>query len=233
MNNESDDDDEKNLVSMVDDEEDTFAAIIEKHRINLGHIKPTKTAHVKFTADEQKNKKNEKAREKYIGVKQIRPLEKKIHNEDRTENGIIGSTRRQLLHKITLYKSLFESELKSFKINKNADDSVLQQYLNEMSDIVSIQSIDKFIVSGILRALADVEPISKLTKFDLTGLAEKLRSDESFNVLIKKIYIKRAGFLSNLPDEINLLFVVIGQAAVVTAENNASKLSRRHVDMNK
>ncbi len=241
-------------IEIPDDAEDCFESIIEKHRVKLGHIPAPQLAgrgtsgappvkvvvppvpkipRVNFTEEEKKERKNNRARDKYAeaaqkaaNIAELRTKSNTKQTEDRSENAIIGSARRQLLHKISLFKQLFEKELKSFKINRNADDDVLQQYINEMSDIVSIQSIDGFVVAGVLKVMADVEPFSRLTKYDLTGLSERLRTDESFNVLIKKIYIKRCGFLSNLPDEVNLLLIMIGQAATTVATNNSNKAQR-------
>ena len=136
---------------------------------------------------------------------------------------IQGETKLLLINKITQYKQLFKQELKSFKIKKNPSEEELQAYLDEINVIISIGSIDTFIIDSLLSSVKMIEGVTSHTKFDVTGLADILKSNPQFNNLIKILYLKYGAF-SAVPPESQLLFVVATSTYICIQTNSKKKL---------
>ena len=136
---------------------------------------------------------------------------------------ILGENKLLLINKITQYKQLFKQQLKSFKIKKNATVEELEAYLEEIQVIISIGSIDAFILDSITSSIKMCEGLSSYTKFDISGLADILKSNPQFNNLVKVCYLKY-GVFSAVPPETQLLFLVATSAYMCIQVNKEKKM---------
>jgi hypothetical protein len=66
---------------------------------------------------------------------------------------ILGKERLILLKKVSQYKTLFPTELKSFKIKKNPSVNELNDCLLEMATLVEVGSMDDFMMSSVLSCM--------------------------------------------------------------------------------
>ena len=136
---------------------------------------------------------------------------------------ILGESKLLLINKITQYKQLFKDQLKGFKIKKNATEEELAAYLEEINIIVSIGSIDTFIIDSILSSIKMCEGLSCYTKYDITGLADILKTNPQFNNLVKILYLKY-GVFSAIPPESQLLFLVATSTYICVQTNKKKKM---------
>ena len=224
--------DECSIVS----ESDSFGAILDEYRQQAGvkakkAPKAAKPPRVLLTPEEKRerknaaqNAKNHAREEAKLHKEMMRPVKAaraaRGASEGGDENDIIGLEKRLLLHKIQQYKTLFPVQCKSFKVDKKASAEVLKQCVQELSDIVSISSMDGFVIAGVLETIEQAEGFTRYTRFNITGLAKKLREDERFDSLAKQLFIKYNVF-SNIPLEAKMLFLVFVAASACKAENDA------------
>lgn len=139
---------------------------------------------------------------------------------------ILGKNRRELLTRLSEYRTLFPTELKNFKVKEKATDQQLQDALNEAETIVSCNGVGKMLDEAILTAVQTMEAVSSRTeRFDISGTAEALRANPEFARLTKLIWIKHRVF-SNAPPEAQLMLVVASTAMVMRSRN----LKRREID---
>ena len=136
---------------------------------------------------------------------------------------ILGREKREFLTKISQFKKLFPSELKNFKIKKNASVKELQQYLDEMESIISTNSVEGFITNCTLQSLKIIEGISARTEnLDITGTADALSQNPQFNKLCKILMIKHRVF-GAIPPEWQLGFICATTALVMRTKNQQMK----------
>lgn len=136
---------------------------------------------------------------------------------------ILGKNKRELLCKIKQYKKLFSTELKSFKVNKNATEKQLEEYLEEMESIVSTSSVEGFVTNSILQCIKVIEGVSSRTEnYDITGTAEVLQRNPEFNKLTKILMIKYKVF-GQIPPEYQLIFIISTTAMVMRHKNKQEK----------
>ena len=217
-------------------ENDSFGAILDQYRQEAGvkakkAPKAPKVPRVLLTPEEKRQRKNDAQNEKNrakeeakLQKEMTRPAKAarsaKASDQGEDETGIIGLEKRLLLHKIQQYKTLFPAQCKAFRVDKKATAEVLKQCVQELSDIVSISSMDGFVISGILESVEQAEKFTVYTRFNISGLAKKLREDDRFDCLAKQLFIKYNVF-SNIPLEAKMLFLVFIAASTCKAENDA------------
>jgi hypothetical protein len=132
---------------------------------------------------------------------------------------IMGKNRRELLTRLSEYRTLFPTELKTFKVKQNATDAQLQEALDEAETIVSCHGVGRMMDEAILTAVQTVEAVSSRTeKYDISGTAEALRANPEFHRLCKLCWIKYRIF-SNAPPEAQLMLVVASTAMVMRQKN--------------
>jgi len=132
---------------------------------------------------------------------------------------ILGKTYRENLAKIKQYKQLFKSELKGFKIKKNATAQDLQNYIVEMQTVLSTESADQFTTDAIYHVLQVVESASSnFRNYNLTGITEILKNNVQFNHLVKVLAAKYSTFALVEPEYI-MVFTLASTAYVVTSQN--------------
>lgn len=143
---------------------------------------------------------------------------------------ILGREKREFLTKISQFKKLFPSELKNFKIKKNASVKELQQYLDEMESIISTNSVEGFITNCILQSLKIIEGISARTEnLDITGTADALSQNPQFNKLCKILMIKHKIF-GAIPPEFQLGFIVATTALVMRSKNQQVAAGAKNIN---
>jgi hypothetical protein len=139
---------------------------------------------------------------------------------------ILGKNRRELLTRLSEYRTLFPKELKDFKVKPNATDAQLQDALDEAETVVSCNGVGTMLNEAILTAIQTMEAVSSRTeRFDITGTAEALRANPEFARLTKLIWIKHRVF-SNAPPEAQLMLVVASTAMIMRQRN----VKRREID---
>ena len=125
-----------------------------------------------------------------------------------------------MIAKITQYKNLFPSELKKFKVKKNASAEELKVYLDEMESIVDCSSLENFLTDSILQCIKLVEGVSTYTqKYNIDGCADMLKTNPQFNQLCKRLYIKYKVF-SEIPPEYQMIMIVATTAYICKTKNS-------------
>lgn len=132
---------------------------------------------------------------------------------------ILGREKRILLTKVRQYKNMFQDELKTFRIKKNATNQELKAFLDEMEVIVSTSNCDSFLTDGILNCIKLIEGVSSNTKkYNITGLSDMLKANKEFHNLIKQMYIKY-GCFDNVPPEAQLVLIIATTAYICRSTN--------------
>jgi hypothetical protein len=132
---------------------------------------------------------------------------------------ILGQNTRQLLLKVTQYKNLFPIELKTFKVKNNATEEELQKYIDEMQVIVSVNSIDSFLLDSVLQSIHMIEGVSSYSKkYDISGCSDLLKENKQFHSLAKQIFLKYNMF-SKSPPEFQMLMLVSTTAFICRNKN--------------
>lgn len=137
---------------------------------------------------------------------------------------ILGLNRRVLLEKITQMKTLFPAELKQFRsIKPTASEEELQEILDEMNNIVSINTLDEFLTDSVLRCIQVVEGVSaNYERYDISGCTDALKSNKEFHKLCKLCWVKYGSFLK-LPPEYQLLMIVSTTAYMCNMKNRQKR----------
>jgi hypothetical protein len=147
--------------------------------------------------------------------------EDEFYSDEPTE--IQGKEILILKTKVSEYKALFATELKSFKVKKNPSIQDLEDVLKEMEAIVSCGTIDTFVTDSILQIIRMTEGMSqRFNNMDITGTAEALKSNKQFHSLCKLLYVKYKVF-SEIPAEVQLIMIVSTTAYMCTMSNKKLK----------
>ena len=131
---------------------------------------------------------------------------------------ILGKTKRELLNRISTFKTLFKEELKGFKIKKNATEIELNEYLEEMSVIVETGGVNQFVTDMMINSIKMVEPISTRTKFNISGLSDMLKMNPEFNKMTKLLYLKYNVF-AKVPIEYQFALLIMTTAYICIQKN--------------
>lgn len=124
-----------------------------------------------------------------------------------------------LNHKIKQYKVLFPDELKNYKVSPSASVEKLKSHLQEIEILISLSSVDTFILDSIFYSIKMIEGISARTKnYNITGLADILKQNPEFLKLCKQLYLKYNTFEA-VPPEYQLIMVVSTSAYICIQKN--------------
>lgn len=137
---------------------------------------------------------------------------------------IIGTERRVLELKISQYKQLFRdnAQIKKFKVKRNATTTDLEDAIKEMDSIVSLSTVDEFVIDAVIASIKVVEGITARTeRYNVTGLADMLKTNPEFLNLIRLCAVKYNTF-SAIPPEYQLVFIV-ATSAYICCSKNANK----------
>jgi hypothetical protein len=136
-----------------------------------------------------------------------------------TPTPILGRDKHELISKLNQYKSLFPTQLKKFKVKKNASVEELKLYLDEMEAIVNTSSVEGFITDAILHCIKVTEGVSQYTRYNIKGCAEALNSNPKFHELSKMLYIKYKVF-SSIPIEFQCLMLISTTMYICKCKND-------------
>ena len=161
---------------------------------------------------------NRALQQEKINAKQQEKKEKEEQNED-DETQFLGKDRRQLLNRISQYRELFPSELKTFKIKKGSSVEELQAYILEIQIIIETNTIDSFLMDSVYSSLNLIEPLTVKTKFNIRGLSDLLKSNKQFNSLTKQMLLKY-GCYSNVAPEYQILLMIVSSVYITINKNN-------------
>ena len=190
----------------------------EKERLKL-EKEQLKYEILKQKEEDRRNQANQKLFEKTTRSRKVQQEDDELFSSCPSE--IMGLDKRQLLKKISEYKSLFPQLLKSFKIKKNPSIEDLRDVLAEFDAIVSVSSVEGFVTDALLSCITLIETGSTRTKFNISGTAEMLRAQPKFHDLCKQMYLKHHVF-SNVPCEYQLIMLV-GMTAMVAHQQNQKR----------
>ena len=129
------------------------------------NIKQNKILYKQQKLFEKEQKETEKLQKK-IEIKN-----EKNYKSDEDDNlysdrptKLIGKDKMIIQHKINSYRELFKTELKSFKIKKNASTEELQDCLTEMEHIIETGTVNQFSEDSIIQCIKIIEGVSSRTK---------------------------------------------------------------------
>jgi len=232
---------------MSDNDEDFLKDLSNENFVNEEKVELTKEEkaqqkeHIRLQkALEKERIRNEKvlAKEqaKILKESQKKPSSSNSENPpdddifDEKGTVILGAEKRQLLAKISQYKSLFPIELKSFKVKRGASIKDLQEVLAEFDAIVNSSNMETFLLDGILSSIKVIEGVSSNTRnYDVTGLSDILKSNINFISLCKQMFLKYNIF-SKAPIEFQLMMLVSTTAFVVRQKNIKKKEINSYLD---
>ena len=161
---------------------------------------------------------NRAIQQEKIDKKQQEKKEKEEQNED-DETQFLGKDRRQLLNRISQYRELFPTELKTFKIKKGSSVEELQAYILEIQIVIETNTIDSFLMDSVYSSLNLIEPLTVKTKFNIRGLSDLLKSNKQFNSLTKQMLLKY-GCYSNVAPEYQILLMIVSSVYITINKNN-------------
>ena len=161
---------------------------------------------------------NRAIQQEKIDAKQQEKKEKEEQNED-DETQFLGKDRRQLLNRISQYRELFPTELKTFKIKKGSNIDELKAYISEIQIIIETNTIDSFLMDSVYSSLNLIEPLTVKTKFNIRGLSDLLKSNKQFNSLTKQMLLKY-GCYSNVAPEYQILLMIVSSVYITINKNN-------------
>ncbi len=152
---------------------------------------------------------------KPINIKQNK---KQIQNSDIDSNTELKD-KLLLSHKIKQYKILFPTELKGYKVSEKATVQKLKSHLDEIEILISLSSVDTFIMDSIFYCIKIVEGISTRTKnYNIEGLADILKSNPEFIKLSKQLYLKYNTF-ECVPPEYQIIMIVATSSYICMQKN--------------
>lgn len=209
----------------VSEEVDVKVAKNEKERLKM-EKEQLKLEIAKQKEEERRRKVELKELEKMNKITKSKPQVKLVNDDELFSNcpdELMGLDKRQLLKKISEYRSLFPKQLKSFKIKKNPSIEDLQQVLQEFDAIVSTDSVEGFALEAIMSCIGIAENISAKTKWNITGTAQLLNENEKFKSLCKQLFLKYNTF-SNVSIEMQLV-VCVSMTAMIAKQQNDKRSS--------
>lgn len=174
--------------------------------------------------ERKRNEKEQKQRETQQAKIDKKNGVKKATNADEddlfsaTGTALLGKDRIVLLKKVSQYKSLFPTELKTFKVKKNPTVDELKDVLTEMAVLVEVSSMDEFMMSSVVSCMKLVEGASAVTGYDIRGCADMLKSNQEFHRLCKVLFIKYNVF-SKVPPEFQMILLVSTTAYMCSQKN--------------
>ena len=214
---------EQNLVSQLENLQN------DKYISKSNLEKQEKINKKKNEDDEKKNEKeknkafkaqNRAIQQEKIDAKQQEKKEKEEQQNEDDESQFLGKDRRQLLNRISQYRELFPTELKTFKVKKGSSVEELQAYILEIQIIIETNTIDSFLMDSVYSSLNLIEPMTIKTKnCNITGLSNLLKSNKQFNSLTKQMLLKY-GCYSNVAPEYQILLIIVSSVYITVNKNN-------------
>ena len=214
---------EQNLVSQLENLQN------DKYISKSNLEKQEKINKKKNEDDEKKNEKeknkafkaqNRAIQQEKIDEKKQEKKEKEEQQNEDDESQFLGKDRRQLLNRISQYRELFPTELKTFKIKKGSSIEELQAYIIEIQCVIETSSIDTFLMDSIYTVMNLIEPLTIKSKYcNITGLTNLLKSNKQFNSLTKQIFLKY-GCYSNVGPEYQCLLIIVSSVYITVNKNN-------------
>ena len=149
-----------------------------------------------------------------LNISKSKPIKNNIDNSNSNVKD-----RILLDHKIKQYKILFPNELKNYKVKPNSSVIKLKEHLEEIEVLISLGSVDTFIMDSIFYCIKVVEGVSARTKnYNIQGLADILKQNDQFMKLCKQLYLKYNTF-ENVPPEYQLVMIVSTSAYICMQKN--------------
>ena len=198
--------------------------------------KPTKTS-IKNEEKAQKKMLLEQERENKRQAKEAKREEvarmkeaKKRGNKQEDDNDslfggepteILGKDKILLLRKAKQYKTLFPTELKTFKLKKNPTVKDLKDAVEEMEIMVETGGVNEFLEDSVIQCIKIIENVSAISpRYDVRGMSMMLQSNPQFKKLSKILFVKYNVY-QNIPPEFQMLMLVSTCAMLANNKNRA------------
>ena len=185
----------------------------KKREIELKKMKQADLRDIQF------QEKMEKARKK---LQKISKEDDGIFTEGDVE--LMGRERLELIKRITQYKSVFKTELKSIRVpKKNITVEKLNAILDECEALLDLSGVENFVLDGIYQAIKLVEGVSAMTtRFNVSGLSDLLKKDPNFNSLARRLMV-RYGSFSQVSPEYQITFIIVVSSYMMMQKNSQKK----------
>jgi hypothetical protein len=135
---------------------------------------------------------------------------------------IMGKDKILLLRKAKQYKTLFPSELKTFKLKKNPTVKDLSDAVQEMEIMVETGGVNEFLEDSVIQCIKVLENVSAVSPtYDVRGMSLMLQHNPQFKKLSKILFVKY-NIYQNIPPEFQMLMLV-GTSAMLANNKNRGK----------
>jgi hypothetical protein len=135
---------------------------------------------------------------------------------------IMGKDKILLLRKAKQYKTLFPSELKTFKLKKNPSVKDLADAVQEMEIMVETGGVNEFLEDSVIQCIKVLENVSAVSpRYDVRGMSLMLQHNPQFKKLSKILFVKY-NINQNIPPEFQMLMLV-GTSAMLANNKNRGK----------
>ena len=173
---------------------------------------------------EYKRQAKEAKREEVARMKEAKKLGNKQDDDNDSLFGgepteIMGKDKILLLRKAKQYKTLFPTELKTFKLKKNPTVKDLADAVEEMEIMVETGGVNEFLEDSVIQCIKLVENVSAISpRYDVRGMSLMLQSNPQFKKLSKILFVKYNVY-QNIPPEFQMLMLVSTCAMLANNKN--------------
>ena len=196
--------------------------------------KPTKTsvkneekAQKKMLLEQEREYKRQAKEAKREEVARMKEMKKKGKNQEDDNDSlfggepteIMGKDKILLLRKAKQYKTLFPTELKTFKLKKNPSVKDLADAVEEMEIMVETGGVNEFLEDSVIQCIKLIENVSAVSpRYDVRGMSLMLQSNPQFKKLSKILFVKYNVY-QNIPPEFQMLMLVSTCAMLANNKN--------------
>ena len=185
----------------------------------------------KMQMDQEREAKRQQKESKRIETARLKESKKRVKPSQDNDNDslfggepteIMGKDKILLLRKAKQYKTLFPSELKTFKLKKNPSVKDLADAISEMEVMVETGGVNEFLEDSVIQCIKVLENVSAVSPtYDVRGMSLMLQHNPQFKKLSKILFVKY-NIYQNIPPEFQMLMLV-GTSAMLANNKNRGK----------
>jgi hypothetical protein len=143
---------------------------------------------------------------------------------------IQGKDKILLLRKAKQYKTLFPTELKTFKLKKDPSVKDLADAISEMEVIIETGGVNEFLEDSVIQCIKLVENVSAISpRYDVRGMALMLQHNAQFKKLSKILFVKYNVF-SVVPPEFQMIMLIGTTAMIANSKNRGKEQMNAYLD---
>ena len=192
------------------------------------NLKEEEKANKKMLLEQERENKRQVKEEKRQEVARMKEFKKKGNKKTDDDNDslfggepteIMGKDKILLLRKAKQYKTLFPTELKTFKLKKNPTVKDLADAVEEMEIMVETGGVNEFLEDSVIQCIKLIENVSAISpRYDVRGMSMMLQSNPQFKKLSKILFVKYNVY-QNIPPEFQMLMLVSTCAMLANNKN--------------